>query len=125
MAGAFDFRSYAIAAYVLFLFGWMNGISAIVAVILAYVKRREAAGTIWASHFDNVVLTFWVVIAGFFLGMLSWPLALGLWVAEWPVFWPGTLTLPLLGLLIFPLLAFWSLYRLIRGLIRAAEQRAY
>ena len=123
---ALDLRSYAIAAYVLFLFGWMNGITAVIALILAYVKRREAVGSIWASHFDNIILVFWLTLAGFFLGLLTWPLTIGIWIAQWPVFWPATFTLPFIfGLLVFPLLALWTLYRLIRGLIRAAEQRPY
>ena len=125
-ASAFDLRSHAIAAYVLFLLAWMNGITAIIGVILAYVKRREAIGTIWESHFANLILVFWVVVAGFFLGLLTWPIALGVLVAQWPLFWPPSFTLPLLfGFLGFPLLVFWSFYRSIRGLVRAIEERPY
>jgi uncharacterized membrane protein len=125
-AGAFDLRGHAIAAYVLFLLAWMNGITAIIGVILAYVKRREAAGTIWRSHFDNLILVFWVVVGGFFLGLLTWPVTLGVLVVQWPVFWPPAFTLPLLfAAVAFPLLVFWSFYRTIRGLIRAIEERAY
>ena len=125
-AGAFDMRSLVIAGYVLFLLAWMNGITAIIGVVLAYVKRREAAGTIWQSHFDNLILVFWVLVVGFVLGLFSWPLALGLFLAQWPVFWPATLSLPfVVGFLVFPLLVFWSLYRMIRGLIRALEERPY
>lgn len=124
--GVPDLRSLTIAAYVLFLLGWMNGITAIVGVIIAYVKRREAAGTIWQSHFDNLILVFWMIIAGFFLGLLTWPITLGVLLAQWPLFWPPTLTLPLLfGFLFFPLLVFWYFYRVIRGLIRAAEGQPY
>jgi len=37
-----------------------------------------------------------------------------------------TFTLPLVfGFLVFPILVFWSFYRLIRGLIRVMEERAY
>ena len=125
-AGAFDTRSLVIAAYVLFLLAWMNGITAIIGVILAYVKRRDAAGTIWQSHFDNLILVFWVIVVGFVLGLFSWPLAFGLFLAQWPVFWPATLSLPfVVGFLVFPLLVFWSLYRMIRGIIRAVEARPY
>jgi len=125
-AGAFDLRGHAVAAYVLFLLAWMNGITAIIGVIIAYLKRREAIGTVWHSHFDNLILVFWVVIGGFFLGLLTWPIALGIFVAQWPLFWPPTLTLPLVfAALAFPLLVFWSFYRTIRGLIRALEERPY
>ena len=77
-AGAFDLRVQVIAAYVLFLLAWMNGITALIGVILAYVKRHEASGTIWRSHFDNLILVFWVMVAGLFLGLLTWPISLGL-----------------------------------------------
>jgi len=125
-AGGVELRSLTIAAYVLFLLAWMNGITAIVGVILAYVKRRDAIGTIWHSHFDNLILVFWVIIAGFFLGLLTWPIALGVLIAQWPLFWPPTFTLPLLfGFVVFPLMVFWYFYRVIRGLIRAVEERPY
>lgn len=125
-AGAFDMRSLVIAGYVLFLLAWMNGITAIIGVVLAYVKRSEAAGTIWHSHFDNLILVFWVLVVGFVLGLFSWPLAFGLFLAQSPVFWPATLSLPfVVGFLVFPVLVFWSLYRMIRGLIRALEGRPY
>ena len=125
-AGGADLRSLTMVAYALFLLAWMNGITAIIGVILAYVKRREAAGTIWHSHFDNLILVFWVIIGSFFLGLLTWPLALGAFIAQWPLFWPPTFTLPLVfGFLVFPILVFWSFYRLIRGLIRVMEERAY
>ena len=119
-------RSLVIAAYVLFLLAWMNGITAIIGVTLAYVKRREAAGTIWQSHFDNLILVFWVIVAGFFLGLFTWPIAFGLFVAQWPIFWPATFTLPFIAaFVVFPILVFWSLYRMLRGLIRAIEERPY
>ena len=125
-AGAFDLRWSAIAGYVLFLLAWMNGITAIIGVILAYVKRREATGTVWRSHFDNLILVFWVMIVGFFIGLLTLPVSLGVLLAQSPLFWPPTFTLPLLfGFVVFLVLMFWSFYRLIRGLIRAIDERPY
>lgn len=127
MGGASDLRSLAIVCYVLFLLAWMNGITAIVGVAVAYVKRRDAAGTVWQSHFANLILVFWVMVAGAILGMLTWPVALGAMLAQgWPFFWPPVFALPLLvGGLIFPILALWYLYRVIRGLIRAMDERPY
>jgi uncharacterized membrane protein len=127
MGGASDLRSLAIVCYVLFLLAWMNGITAIVGVAVAYMKRRDAAGTVWQSHFANLILVFWVMVAGAILGMLTWPVALGAMLAQgWPFFWPPVFALPLLfGGLIFPILALWYLYRVIRGLIRAVDERPY
>ena len=125
-AGAFGLRAQVIAAYVLFLLAWINGITAIIGVILAYVKRHEASGTIWRSHFDNLILVFWVVVIGLFIGFLTLPISLGVLIAQSPALWPPTFTLPLVfGALAFLMLVFWSLYRTIGGLIRALEDQPY
>jgi len=125
MGGASDLRSLVFVCYVLFLLAVVTGLTAIAGVTIAYVKRRDAAGTVWASHFNNLVLVFWVMLTGVILGMLTWPIALGAAWANWPYFWPS-LTLPLVfGLIVFPVLAIWYFYRVIRGLIRAGEERPY
>jgi uncharacterized membrane protein len=124
--GASDLRSLAIVCYVLFLLAAVNGLTALVGVIIAYVKRRDAAGTIWESHFHNMIVVFWVMVAAAILGFLTWPIAIGAFLVSWPVFWPPALTLPFaFGFLIFPLLAVWYLYRIVRGLVRASEDRPY
>ena len=124
--GASDLRSLTIVCYVLFLLGSVNGLTAIVGVIIAYVKRRDAEGTIWQSHFNNLVLVFWVMVAAAVLGFLTWPIAIGALLASWPIFWPPALTLPFaFWFLGIPLLALWYLYRVVRGLIHASEERPY
>jgi uncharacterized membrane protein len=125
--GNTSLRSLAILGYVLFLLACFNGFTAIIGVIIAYVKRRDAAGTIWHSHFTNLILVFWVTIGGALLGVLSWPIAFGtLFARHFFWLWPPTAVFPLFfGFLILPLLALWYLYRIIRGLIRAGEDRPY
>jgi uncharacterized membrane protein len=120
-------RSLVVLSYVLFLLACVNGVTAIVGVIIAYVKRRDAMGTIWESHFNNLILVFWVMVGATLLFFLSWPFAFGWWFAngfDW--LWAPTAVFPLLfGFIFFPVLAIWYLYRVIRGLIRAGEDRAY
>ena len=41
-----NLRSLAMICYVLFLVAWVNGITALIGVIIAYVKRGDAAGTV-------------------------------------------------------------------------------
>jgi uncharacterized membrane protein len=125
--GASDLRSLTIVCYVLFLVACLNGLTAIIGVIIAYVKRRDAAGTIWHSHLQNLILVFWVMVGGVLLGLMSWPIAIGGFFAYgWPYLWPPALTLPFVfGFLIFPVLAVWYLYRVVRGFLRALEDRAY
>ncbi len=40
-------------------------------VILAYIKRDDARGTIWESHFANQIETFWVSLV---IGIVAIPL---------------------------------------------------
>jgi len=119
-------RALAIVSYVLFLLACFNGFTAIIGVLIAYVKRRDAAGTVWHSHFANVILVFWVTVGGALLGVLSWPVAFGaLFARHFFWLWPTAVFPLFFGFLIIPLLALWYLYRIIRGLIRAGEDRSY
>src|SRR6266481_9002064 len=85
-------RSLAMLCYVLFLVLFFNGLTAIVGVIIAYIKRHDAAGTIWQSHFDNLILVFWVMLAVCLVGLISFPISLvslTLWFSGdfvWPAF---------------------------------------
>jgi uncharacterized membrane protein len=86
---------------------------AIVAVIIAHVKRPEVTGSWLESHHGWLTRTFW------------WGL---LWaVIAWTIFWVlGVLTLGIgmLVLWIGPLIVFiWYLYRVIRGWLRLAENQ--
>src|SRR6185437_15399408 len=104
-------RALAIVSYVLFLLACFNGFSAIIGVLIAYVKRRDAAGTVWHSHFANMILVFWVTVGGALLGVLSWPVAFGaLFARHFFWLWPTAVFPLFFGLLIIPLLAVWYLY---------------
>lgn len=120
-------RHMAMVAYGLLLAACFVGVTAIVAVIIAYIKRGDANGTMWQGHYRNVILVFWVMATAFAAGLMSFPVAVGLFVSRdfaWPLL--PALSVPVLfWLLAFPILAIWFLYRTIRGLIRASEGRAY
>ena len=102
-----DLRSPAIAVYVLYLAAVLSaGLAGIVGVIIAYVKRDDAKGTIWESHFRNQIVAFWGWLLMFVVGCLT------IWV-----FFIGV------GIVI---VAFaWFLYRTIKGLIRISESKPY
>ena len=126
-AGESSLRSMAILSYVLLLISCINGLTAIVAVIIAYIKKRDAAGTVWDSHMRNVILVFWVMLSAFLIGMLSFPISLGFFFAHdftWPFL--SALSVPFaFWLVIFPIFLIWFLYRTIRGVVRASENRSY
>jgi uncharacterized membrane protein len=101
-----SFRGTAILAYLLYLLGWPTlHMATIVALILAYVQRSDSRGTIWESHFSNIIETFWISLI---VGVVAIPLC-----------FVGV------GFLVLGLLFVWFLYRAIKGLIRALDNRAY
>ncbi len=123
-------RTTVMICYVLYLVAFINGVTAIIGVIIAYVKRSDAAGTVWQSHFDNLIFTFWVLLAAFVVMLATLPVSLFSLAAlfQQDFAWPAisALAFPiLLWMLIFPVLFIWFLYRMIRGLILAADDRAY
>jgi uncharacterized membrane protein len=123
-------RTTVMICYVLYLVAFINGVTAIIGLIIAYVKRSDAAGTVWATHFDNLIFTFWVMLAAFVLMLATLPVSLlslvALFQQDFALPAISALAFPiLLWMLIFPILFIWFLYRMIRGLIRAADDRAY
>src|ERR1700709_2000990 len=52
----------ALIGYGLFLVAFLNGVTAVIGVVLAYVMRGNAAGTVWESHFRNLIRVFWVSV---------------------------------------------------------------
>jgi uncharacterized membrane protein len=77
------------------------GLVGIIGLIVAYVKRDEAAGTWLQSHFRWLIRTFWFSILWNVVGWLALvtligiPIAIAIWVAT----------------------TIWVLYRLIRGYV--------
>ena len=65
-----------------FMLGWPS----ILAVILNYVKRSDAKGTLFESHFRWQIRTFWFAVPWALAGVLLWitlvliPVAIVLWI---------------------------------------------
>jgi uncharacterized membrane protein len=86
-----------------FLTGWPS----IIAVILNYVKRSEAAGTFLDSHFSWQLRTFWFALLWVVTGWLMIVTIIG-----------AVIGVPLLlGV------GVWVLYRIARGWINLANRR--
>lgn len=99
-------RVLAIVSYVLFLAGWPTlHLATIAGVILAYVQRDEARGTVWQSHFEAIISTFWISLAA---GIVA-----------------AILVIVGIGLILLPIVVIWFLYRTIRGLVHAIDSKAY
>ena len=123
-------RTTVMICYVLYLLAFITGLTALVGVIIAYIKKPDARGTVWESHFRSLIVVFWVMFAVIALGFLTLPVSLLSLAASYDsdFAWPAlsAFALPtLVWMLIIPVFIVWFLYRMIRGLIRVSEDRAY
>jgi uncharacterized membrane protein len=128
-------RAAVLLGYGLFLLAVANGVTALIGAVIAYIRRDDARGTIWESHYRNMILVFW---AGLLLGALVLGLAFTGAIAAIG-FAVGTawldddwmFGLPLLGmgvplvLLAGVMFGLWYLYRILRGFFRALDDKAY
>ena len=86
-----------------FLTGWPS----IIAVIMNYVKRSEAAGTFLDSHFSWQLRTFWFALLWVVIGWLMIVTIIG----------------AVIGVPILLGIGIWVLYRIARGWINLANRK--
>jgi uncharacterized membrane protein len=84
-----------------FLLGWPS----LIAVVLNYVKRAEAAGTVLESHFRWQIRTFWFALPWALLGLVLWV----------------TLLLIPFAILVWIFTGLWITYRVARGWIALVQ----
>jgi uncharacterized membrane protein len=97
-------QTWAIVVWAMFLASIVSvAFTAIIGLIIAYVKRRDLAGTPYASHMTSAIRTFWITLIVGLIGFV--------------------LMIVGIGYLILGLLALWHLFRVIRGLIYAIDGR--
>ncbi len=65
--------------YGLYALSLVFGVTAIIAIVLNYIKKDEARGTWLDSHFTWQIRTFWWGVVWFVLGGLTWIILIG-WV---------------------------------------------
>jgi uncharacterized membrane protein len=99
-------RLVTIIAYALFLALFVSVFfTSVAGVILAYIKRGDARGTIYESHLDNLISVFWV--------------SLVVSIVALPLLFIG------IGFVIYLILVIWYLYRTIMGLIQVLDGKAF
>jgi uncharacterized membrane protein len=124
-------RNAALIGYGLYLAAHFTaGLTAVAAVVLAYIKQSEAQGTVWASHFRNQIVVFWVIAITCVLAVPLYVMSIGLAILFGILAWPVSLfAAPLILIaLLFPfglIVVVWFFYRVIKGLVRASDSRAY
>ncbi len=75
----------------------------LIGVIIAYLKRGEAYGTMWETHITYIIRTFWLGVLGMVIG--------------------GATSFIGIGFLILFVVGIWWLVRSIVGLLRAVDDR--
>lgn len=64
-------RNLAQAVYILYALSYFTGITAIVGIIIDYVKMDDAAGTWLESHFRWQIRTFWFGLLWTVVGIVT------------------------------------------------------
>lgn len=131
-------RLLVLLGYGLFLIAPMGGLSALLAVVIAHLRVAQASGTVQESHYRNQIRVFWTMLVYVLLMLALFALAMGfsafslLWPFSpgWP-FWPAmmagagwTMLLATAGFLSL-MLVVWFYWRLLRGFLRALDDRPY
>jgi uncharacterized membrane protein len=98
-----DAKTWALIVWGLNIAAFFTGITALIAVIIAYVKRDELAGTAYESHMTSAIRTFWISLIGYIVSFL--------------------LMFLLIGLVTITLVGIWQLFRVIRGMIKALDEQ--
>ena len=93
-----EVKNYVFIAYVTYALGLLILFTPFIGVLLAFIKRDEAQGSIYASHIDWLIKTFWVSLIGLLLGRLT--------------------IFILIGWLILAATGIWLIYRVVVGLIK-------
>ncbi|NLO79388.1 MAG: hypothetical protein GX093_03590 [Xanthomonadaceae bacterium] len=90
------------AVYILYLVGFLAGITALVGLVLAYVNRSDASAWL-QSHYTFQIRTFWIGLGMLVLGAI--------------------LMIVLIGYLIYLFWVIWTIVRCAKGLALLSKRR--
>jgi len=89
--------------YALYAASFFVGITAIVAIVMNYVKKEDMAGTFLESHFRWQIRTFWYGLLWCVVGMIA------LFV--------------IIGWFILAVNSVWVIYRIVKGWLRLNDNK--
>jgi uncharacterized membrane protein len=75
-----------LTVYILYLVGFLTGITVLVGLIIAYL-RRDKTDRVSQSHFQFQITTFWIGLLYFFVGLLTLHFGIGALILLWYVIW--------------------------------------
>ena len=80
-------RGLAFAVYVLYLVGYITGITVLIGVVIAYSQATRSARSLIKSHYTFQVRTFWIGLIYLFVGILLLHLGVGVLILLWGFVW--------------------------------------
>jgi uncharacterized membrane protein len=75
-----------LTVYILYLVGFLTGITVLVGLIIAYLQR-DKTDRVSQSHFQFQITTFWIGLLYFFVGVLTLHIGIGVLILLWYVIW--------------------------------------
>ena len=98
-------KQVTMVVYALQALGFLTGgVTAVIAIVVNYVKRDDAAGTLYQSHFDWQIRTFWWGVLWGVVGML--------------------LIIVVVGFAVLFVAWVWTVYRVVKGWLKLTEGKA-
>ncbi|MFC5079571.1 hypothetical protein VTH8203_01363 [Vibrio thalassae] len=98
-------KTNAMIAYGCMLVGLFTGIFWIIGAVWAMIKKSDAQGTKFHSHYNNITTTFWVGLGLTIVGIITAAF--------------------IIGYLILIANLIWCIYRVVKGLARITSDKAY
>jgi uncharacterized membrane protein len=98
-------RTLTLVTYILYAVSAFVGLTAIVAIIINYIKRDDTRGTLYESHFTWQIRTFW-------------------WGLLWATVGFCTIWVLGLGFLVICANSIWLIYRVVRGFLNWNDSKA-
>jgi uncharacterized membrane protein len=96
-------KQITMVVYLLQALSFAFGVTAIVGLVINYVKRDEAAGTLYQSHFDWQIRTFWWGLLWTVLGIV--------------------LSFLLVGFAVLFVVWIWAIYRVVKGFLKLNDNQ--
>ncbi len=96
-------KTLTFIVYALYAVSWFNGITALIAIIINYVKRDDMRGTLYESHFRWQIRTFWFALLWEIIGAVT--------------------VFILIGWVILLLNAVWIVYRVVKGILNLNDNK--
>jgi uncharacterized membrane protein len=96
-------RNYAVIVHACYAAALLVGVTSIVGVVIAYIKRPDVAGTIYESHLHYAIRTFWIGLA---MGLAGF-----------------VLTFVIIGIFVLIFTGVWYIIRVVRAFLAWADQK--